>query len=93
MATKKFTTGELNLMRELGVDPEHAWDPDTTVERSNRFTGAVFSMNKVTAKLHDIFYQMMNQYEMGLKVNVAKMDRVKYLVLKLNSDAYMGLID
>jgi hypothetical protein len=66
--------------------------PKTTF-RTNRFTGASFPMNESVAKIHDTFYTMMNQYERGAKVNVGKMDRVKYLVLKFDSDAYMGLID
>ena len=51
-------------------------------------------MNEAVAKIHDTFYTMMSRYERGdHTVNVGKMDRIKYLVLKFNSDAYMGLID
>ena len=93
MATKKLTTGELNLLKEIGVDPANVYDEPTT-QRSNRFTGEAFKMNEAVAKIHDTFYTMMNRYERGDRtVNVGKMDRVKYLVLKFNSDAYMGLID
>ena len=37
MATKKLTTGELNLLKEIGVDPANVNDEPTT-QRSNRFT-------------------------------------------------------
>ena len=89
----KFTTGELNLMKEFGLDSTKFDEPKVT-ERSNPFSGVSVPLNAFEAKLYDLTINMIMAYERGDKnFKVQKYDRLKYLLLKVNSDAYMRLID
>ena len=89
----KFTTGELNLMKEFGLDPTKYDEPKVT-ERSNPFSGVSVPLNTFEAKLYDLTIKMIMAYESGdPNFKVGKYDRLKYLLLKINPQAYMDLID
>ena len=89
----KFTTGELNLMKEFGLD-SMKYDEPKTDSRANPFSGDRVPLNTFEARIYDLTINMIMAYERGDKnFKVQKYDRLKYLLLKVNSDAYMRLID
>ena len=93
MAKSRFTTGELNLMKEFGLDVTKV-DELRTEYRENPFSGDRVTLNKFEARIYDLTINMIMAYERGDKnFKVVKYDRLKYLLLKINSDAYMRLID
>lgn len=89
----KFTTGELNLMKEFGLDSTK-FDAPKTTKRTNPFSGVSVDLNEFEARIYDLTIDMIMMYERGDRnFKVAKYDRLKYLLLKVNSQAYMDLID
>ncbi len=87
---KKLTKGELNLMKEFGIEDVYA---PPTVIRTNIFSGEGVNLNTAAARIFDLVMGMQRQYDMGVKINVAKFDRLRYLFLKLWPDSYMSLLD
>jgi hypothetical protein len=92
MAGKNLSRGELNLLKELGVDHTKV-NEARTEQRHNPMTRVPYVMSPAVAKIYDAFRGMMDMYEHRRQVNVYKMDRIKYLVLKFDNDAYRTLID
>jgi hypothetical protein len=97
---KKLTQPEMNLLAKLSLLGVKASDSSEFVSRQNRVSGATsHPLHPLVAALVDFCYQWYDNYERGQmsyrghKVPVQTFDRAKYLVLKLDSDAYNGLID
>ena len=93
MAKKdKFTTGEQNLAKKYNLDLTKKDEPRTLTEY-NRFGGASVAVNELELKTYRAAMSLYEAYERGQKINVSEADRLKYLLLRLNSDAYMALLD
>ena len=89
---KKLTTGQTNLLKEFNL-ATFSQDEPRTITRYNRFGMGSVVVNKLEAGLYDSSIAIFEQYERGEKANIAKADRLKYLLCKINSEAYMTLID
>lgn len=94
MATKKLTKGQQNLIAKYNLmsagDP---MDPNKVTVRSNPFSGAQVEMNAFMANLYDLVCDKYRQYEMGDHSVVRDYDRLKYLLLHFDTQAYYDLID
>lgn len=93
--TIKFTKGEMNLMAKHGLtkygDP---LDPTKAFVRSNPFSGVEVPVNMFAANLIDTLISMYHDYNYHPeKFKVGEYDRLKYLLLKVDSEAYMNIID
>ena len=100
---KALTQPERNLLSKL----QTAYGFDVTETnpsvRRNRVTGMVsHTLNPLVAALVDFIYVCYDHYEIsgtytmqfnGHNVPISIFDRVKYLVLKLDSAAYSELVD
>jgi hypothetical protein len=75
-----------------------------TITRSNRFTGEDFDVDPICAAAIDFVFKiegiigndrLLKQIHPELKASnaVSNFDRARMLVLKLNSNAYMGILD
>ena len=92
---KKMTAGEVNLMKEFGIENV---DAPTVTARSNPWSGASVPLNMAAAKVYDTIKAMERAYESGGLYNgkpfkVQSFDRLRMLFLKLWSDAYQTLLD
>jgi len=88
----KFTTGEQNLAKKYNVDLTKI-DAPRTIEQDNRFGFGSAMVNEQEQKLYKASIAIYEQYERGEKANISEADRLKYLLLKVNSDAYQALLD
>jgi hypothetical protein len=101
---KQLTTPEKNLLAKLqikyGFDVTASQSDANT--RVNRVTGITSGpLNPLVAALVDFIYECYDNYERnnyqmtynGKDVPVSLFDRAKYLILKLDSQAYGDLID
>ena len=79
-----------------------------TITRTNRFTGEEFELDPICAAAIDFVFEVERAMNSGrnadaalqrihpaLKMTnaVSNFDRARYLVMKLNSKAYMGILD
>lgn len=96
----KLTQPEKNLLNKLeekyGVKLESESTESLTV--ANRMSGETAKVSPLVAKLTEFIYGCSNGFLSGLsyrgaKVTVSDFDRTRYLVLKLDSNAYGSLID
>lgn len=87
---KKFTTGEINLMKKYNVVDA---DASPCTSRTNPISGVSVQLNLAGASLHDTIISMYRNYERGMKFNSSEWDRLRYLFLKLYPNAYYDLID
>lgn len=103
---KTLTKPERNLVAKLqtNYDFDVAVPPEgEVVTRRNRVTGMQSGpLNPLVAALVDFIYECYDAYESngnyvmsfnGKKVAIGIFDRVKYLVLRLDSNAYSELVD
>jgi hypothetical protein len=88
----KFTTGEQNLAKEFGLDLTKI-DGPRILRATNPFSGDSVPLNQLEADIYNNVMTLYQQYCNGNGKVVGKYDRLKYLLLKINSDAYMRLID
>jgi hypothetical protein len=103
---KTLSTADKNLLAKLQT--KYDFDVTETGEfgpilRRNRVTGvSVDNLNPLVAALVDFIYACYNAYEFSgtytmtfnnKEVAIGTFDRVKYLVLKLDSVAYGDLVD
>lgn len=90
----KLTKGEINLIAKYGLakygDP---FDPDKVEKRQNRFSGEIVPLNRFANKLCTEVLRAYSNYEVGVKGAAREFDRLKYLLLKIDPNAYMKLID
>jgi hypothetical protein len=102
----KLTKSELELIDKLGLS---GIENTTTVIQYNRFSGAPIEVSQLVSRLVDAALELYRGYENRkitfiqykypeLKVKsigglIQKFDRIKYLVCKLDSNAYSELLD
>lgn len=105
----KLTTGEQNLLNTFIPNWESLDNTNKVVTLNNRFGFGSVIVTPLVDKLVDVVYDLLDGYERGnihgidLRYPQAKVksiakavqlfDRTKYLVLKLDQDAYSTLID
>jgi hypothetical protein len=89
---KKLTAGETNLLKEYHLDSLPV-DAPRRITLYNRFSGDPVQVNAVELGLYNAAMNLYNAYDRGEKINVNKADRLKYLVCKLNQEAYSKLLD
>lgn len=105
----KLTTGEQNLLNTFIPNWQEIDNTDKTIERHNRFGFGQATVTPLVAVLVEVVFNLLEAYETNStrQVNqlypaaniksVAKavqlFDRTKYLVLKLDQQAYSTLID
>lgn len=88
----KFTTGEQNLAKKYNIDLTKVNEP-RTVNQSNRFGYGSVELNETEQKLYQASIKIYEDYEHGRPANIREADRLKYLLLKINSEAYSTLLD
>jgi predicted urease superfamily metal-dependent hydrolase len=88
----KFTTGEQNLAKKYNLDLALNTEARTITEY-NRFGGDSVLVNPLESKTYHTAITLYESYERGMRINVNEADRLKYLLLKLNSEAYQALLD
>ena len=91
--TKKapFTKGEINLMVKYGIDGFNVTGPRGYVI-TNHF-GVTVPANEFEVELYRQTMIQYSKYEAGDFSAVRDFDRLKYLFLKVNPEAYYDLID
>ncbi len=99
----KLTKPQMNLLAKfdrLGATVSD--NPADTVHIVNRITGYTANVSYLVGMLVNLTYKLIESYEKsptytmtfnGKKVSIDDYDRVKYLVLALDSDAYKNFID
>jgi len=90
--TLKFTTGEQNLAKKYNIDLTKVGEP-RTIEQMNRFGYGSVLLNKTEQNLYRASIAIYEAYEYGRPANISEADRLKYLLLKINSEAYSTLLD
>lgn len=96
-ADEKFIAKFLNSNKELDFDAK-------TIIRRNRFTGATFEVDPITAacidfvfKIEPILYDAaaLRLVHPDLKPtnSISNFDRARMIVAKLDNTAYMGILD
>ena len=104
MAKSKLTPADEKFIAKfLG---EIDFDANKTHKRSNRFSGEEVEVDPISAAAIDFVYKVENALQRGndealqrinpnLKMSnaVSNFDRARMLVLKMNSEAYMMLLD
>jgi len=104
MAKTKLTAADEKFVRDFLVVTEEDFDANITHRRSNRFSGEEFEVDPITAKAIDFVYGVeevfgneiaLKRISKNLTVGNAlqKFDRARMLVLKLDTTAYMGILD
>lgn len=88
----KFTKGEQNLATKYGLDLSKN-DDVPMFAAMNPFSGDTVTLNALHYKIYAVVMSLYKEYLNGNGKVVGEYDRLKYLFLKLNSDAYMRLID
>ena len=104
MAKTKLTPADEKFIAKfLNADGKLSFDA-ATITRRNRFTGETFEVDPICAKAIDFVLAVESAFgsEVALKRiapaltkgnAVQSFDRARMLVLKLNSEAYMGILD
>jgi hypothetical protein len=91
---KKLTNGEAKLVLANGLDtfgpPE---SQEKTESRDNPYSGDRVMMNRFAARLYDLTMQAYGRCQTGERGAVRTFDRLKYLLLKIDENAYMKLVD
>ena len=91
---KKLTKGEENLITKFDLlkygDP---LDVKKTSTRWNPVSGVSVQLNPFCANLYDEISAQYAKYERGDFSAVRWYDRLKYLLLKFDDNAYMELVD
>lgn len=90
--TKKFTAGEQNLAKKYNLDLTKKDEP-RTIEVMNRFGFGSVMVNALEKKTYQASIAIYEAYEYGRPANISEADRLKYLLLSLNSEAYSTLLD
>jgi len=91
---KKLTKGEENLIEKFKLrDYGDPLSPEKTELRYNPVSGVSCSLNPFCANLYDQVSAQYAKYERGDYSVVHWYDRLKYLLLKFDVDAYMELVD
>jgi len=104
MAKKKLTPADEKFIAKF-LNHNDSLDFDAkSITRSNRFTGEEFEVDPICAAAIDFVFKVESAFgnEARLKLissaltlgnAVQSFDRARMLVLKLNPDAYMGILD
>jgi len=93
MAKQKLTAADEKAIIRFGLDRFDRNDPDKAWVRTNPFSGAEVHLNTFTKRLVDIILDLYGRYERGDFKAVKDYDRMKLILLKLDSDTYYKLID
>jgi len=105
MAKSKLTPADNKFIAKfLNFDNKIDFDAKKTYIRCNRFTGEEFEVDPVCAAAIDFVFavessfnseSMLKQISPALTVGnaVQSFDRARMIVLKMNSSAYMGILD
>jgi len=84
----------INTFNRVGIKYQDVVDATDKVRTVNRFSGEAIEVTPLVKRLIDWVYKTSNDYEMGNRdVNISDFDRVRYFILKIDSDAYMTCID
>ena len=106
MKKPKLTPADNKFIEKFLKLTEKDFDASKTFVRENRLSGARFEVDCIVAATIDFIYKLedaiysnniarLQQISPELKFTNAtqNFDRAKMLVLKLNHDAYMGILD
>jgi len=94
MAKQKLTAADEKAIVRFGLDRFDRNDPNKTGwAQYNQLTGEKVEMNEFMSRLVELVFDLYRQYERGDRAVVKDFDRMKYIVLKLDSDVYYKLID
>lgn len=94
MKKLKFTKGELNLAEKFSIDlSDEALGESKILSAENPFSGDTVMLNPTEYKIYHIVMQLYSNISFHGGGDVRTYDRLKYLLLKINPEAYMKLID
>jgi hypothetical protein len=94
MATQKLTAADEKALVRYGLDKYDRNDTAKLWTAENPFSGDIVAMNEF---MYHLYLKICNLYQRYCNGETGKVvqeyDRLKYIMLKLDSDAYMRLID
>lgn len=83
----------LNTFKKVGIDYTE-FENKPEVEVYNRFGFGKCTTSALVARCIEAVYKISNDYEEGIfKVKTSDFDRLRYFILKEDSNAYMTCID
>lgn len=105
MAKTKLTPADEKFIAKfLNFNNQIDFDATKTFTRSNRFTGETFEVDPICAACIDFIFSVESAFGNEARLKrispalttgnaVQSFDRARMIVLKLSSEAYMGILD